>query len=978
MSHTLRECLLLIPSSGLDDFPEALPNDDSAQVLSGWLALWHPSLIAVTHAAPRWQSANQPPHSFEGILALAPDCTASHLPSDLVNTAANAGGWLVKPGKDWRQLQQEILSTLSIGTETAMLPQLQTEFAALGYAYLQIQLLTQKLRYTSNLDQLLFDTQVDQAASAALAGDVGQAQQLLQSCFDQLGQERDHYYSLDVSLLDVTLLAESTLGTAVAKQLGRAHPTTFVGSAHLLRQMRSRHPEVADELQQAFRDRRASLAGGLDVERPHPLMTLDTLKRDLERGANAYRELGLTPPTVFTRFSFGQVSDMPLHLRRSGYVGSMLIAWQDGTYPSGSHAKFSWEAAEGTFLNAIAPPLVDALSPSTYLTLGRRIAEALDHQHVPVFMMAHWPNQYSEFFELLECVVRHTPALGRWQNVDDFFEKTDQPYHQENLPGRKFWHDWASAAGTHLDDLIDRSTTYHQLSGEVRQLQNVVNLAYQLENFHRRPNSPEKADQSDPNRISEYVERGPQGISLPALDNHLSQLTDQVDAIFDNSNSTKNQLGRLASDLAQLRHQINARFARAAGHRPSESLSPTSAATAYLLSNPTSAPQRLVHRSESSTGPAANGNWLYATGCDSQQRLSMIDLPAFGMLPVTMQAAPTASRRREPTLVQGDGLLVNDFMELQIDSRTGALRSLHAPGKRGNRFSLQIARRERVGSEPEYSQMQLTALRTIENSPVRGLIRATGTCLLRGERTAEFEIDYELLRGQRVLRVDVRMQSLVALSGSPWISGYVLRSAWPNEASVISTRSCASRQAFPSGKAIATEWIEIDEVEYRTYLLTAGLPFHQRVEQRFLETLLGSGTGGKLQRKFGIGIDLPNASVSAMQFEQSAHIVPLQATTSGAASDPAWLMHMDAKNVLMQLESPLVDESGNCAGIRVHVSELSGKSVTARIRTLREVREAHRVDYLGNRIAKLTVEGDTTSIAVRPHEMTLVDLEWAS
>ncbi len=53
----------------------------------------------------------------------------------------------------------------------------------------------------------------------------------------------------------------------------------------------------------------------------------------------------------------------------------------------------------------------------------------------------------------------------------------------------------------------------------------------------------------------------------------------------------------------------------------------------------------------------------------------------------------------------------------------------------------------------------------------------------------------------------------------------------------------------------------------------------------------------------------------------------------------------------------------------------SGKSVTARIGALREVREAHRVDYWGNRIAKLTVEGDTTSIAIRPHEMTFVDID---
>ncbi len=107
----------------------------------------------------------------------------------------------------------------------------------------------------------------------------------------------------------------------------------------------------------------------------------------------------------------------------------------------------------------------------------------------------------------------------------------------------------------------------------------------------------------------------------------------------------------------------------------------------------------------------------------------MIDLPCFGMLPVPMESASSSSRKREQTLVQGDGLLVNDFMEIQIDPRTGALRSLHAPGKRGNRLSMQLARRERTSAGVEYSQMQVTQVRTVENSPVRGLIRASGKCL---------------------------------------------------------------------------------------------------------------------------------------------------------------------------------------------------------------------------------------------------------
>ena len=646
MSPTLRECILLIPCSGLDDFPEALPAGDSEQVLTAWLSLWHPSLIALTHAAPRWQSANQPPQSFEGILALAPDCTQAHLSSELASTAAAAGGWLVKPEKDWRALQQELLKQLEVSDASPVLPDLQTEFAALGYAYLQIQLLTQKLRYSSNLDQLLFDTQVDQAASAALSGDVGEAQKLLQSCFDQLGQERDHYYSLDVSLLDVTLMAETTLGQTVSAQLDRALPTTFVANADLLRQMHAKHPQVAIQLQQALQEHRASLAGGLDVERPHPLMNFDSLKRDLARGAQAYRDLGFAPPTVFTRFSFGQVSDMPLHLRRSGYAGSMLIAWQEGEYPSGSHAKFSWEAAEGTFINAIAPPLVDALSPATYLMLGRRLAEALDHQHVPVFMMAHWPNQYSNFFELLERVVSRTPALGRWQNVDDFFEKTDQPYHQDSLPGRKFLHDWAAATGSQLDSFIDRSTAYQRLSNQLRQLENIANLCYQLENFHRRPKAAADATNGDPNQISAYAERGPQAIPLASLDGQLSQLADQVDSLFDRQ-IDKQLIVTIENSLVTLRAALDARLSRAAGHRAADS---AATANACLMINPTSAPQRLIHSSQPGSGPQPGSSWLYATGCDSKQRLSMIDLPGFSVLPISIQAASPAAKKTRADL----------------------------------------------------------------------------------------------------------------------------------------------------------------------------------------------------------------------------------------------------------------------------------------------------------------------------------------
>jgi hypothetical protein len=1012
MTQPLRESVWLIPCSGLDDFPESVSTSDSLQLLNGWLALWHPSLIVQTRGAPRWQAADQPPHDFQGVLAVSADINRPKLPSDLAGTAQRGGGWLHAADRDWRALQADWLGQLP---EAPTLPpatarKWQDEFAALGYAYLQIQLLTRQLRYTSNLDQILFDSQLDQAAAAAIAGDAAEAEKMLQSCFDQLGQERDHYYSLDVSLIDVSLLAPTTLGAAVTGQLSRPHATTFIASGDLLRQMTTQHPQVAGELKSALEAGRASLAGGLDVERPHPLMSFDALKRDLARGRAAYRELGFQPPKVYTRFSYGQMSDMPLHLRRSGFIAALLIAWQGGTYPSGSHAKFSWEASEGTFLNALAPPLADAHDAATYLTLGRRIAESLDHQHVPVFVLAHWPNSYSPFFELLERVVARTPALGRWQHADDFFEKTDQPYHQEHLPSRKFVFDWLGAEhSSHPESVIAASQQHHRLSGRIRELQNLLNLCYQLEHFAPVPaqaaseklaasavadqaggaaeqsggaSDPAMAADASPRTDVSDEESPPRAVELKELEPRLAQAADAVDGLFDNPQSLQ-RAKELDAELDSVQLAIAERFARAAGHKPLR-VAPGSPATSELVINASSSPQRLTLRSPAEMAPVAGGKWLYASGLASGQRWSMVDVPGYGMLNVRLQPASEAPGRREKTLAPSESLLLNDFLEIQIDPRTGMLRSLHVPGKRGNRLSLQVARRLRESTgAAEFSTAQATGIRVLENSTVLGAIRVQGQLVLRGQRCGEYEIDYQLPRGSRILSLAIRLSQLDRPQGSAWRDAYVLRAAWPNESAVLTLHNCGSRQTWSGGKATAPSLIEIDETDYHTYLLTGGLPCHQRIEQRFLESILAAGAANGGQFELGVGVDLPNPVISARRLHAPEICVPLETSAAArgrnatdASAAAAWLMHCDAKHVVMELEAPLVDATGRCVGMRIHLSEISNKSVTLRIRALREVAEAHRVDYLGGRIAKLTVAGDTTSIALRPSEMTFVDLIW--
>ncbi|MEM8735642.1 MAG: hypothetical protein AAGG44_15515, partial [Planctomycetota bacterium] len=316
----LRQCLLLLPGYELDEFPRHLPADQAEPLLAGWSALWHPILLAKTPLLPAWQPANTVPDELGKSLILVPEIAKPELATDWENAP---DALLLDPKSNWRNFQSELLRLLDdrgwldSAANEELVELLRPDFAALAYAYLQIQLMTRQLRYTSNLDQILFAEQVQSAAESTIQGNREEAEQQLQACFDTLGQERDHYYSLDVQLIDVTLLAESTLGKSLTNQItseSNQPATTFLASASLLRSLQSKSPDTFAALQSRLADESDSLAGGLDLENPHPLLDRESLVQDFRLGRAAYQALGIEPPTVFARYSFGQLTDHPTEL----------------------------------------------------------------------------------------------------------------------------------------------------------------------------------------------------------------------------------------------------------------------------------------------------------------------------------------------------------------------------------------------------------------------------------------------------------------------------------------------------------------------------------------------------------------------------------------------------------------------------------------------------------------------------------------
>ncbi len=212
----------------------------ASDFLNAWSALWHPSVLHCCRSLPEWKRSDSSSLDLDRAVILVPQASASRVDSPLRERITLANALLDSQGESRESLAKIVLeAAIRLDQEAeqpaiAGSPTLEAEgskvdqspppsslladehvldFYALGFAYLQIQMLTRKIRYSSNLNQPLFEEQLQKATEAAMAQDEATCQQWLQSCFDQLSQEREHYYSQSAYLLDVCLLAETTLGS---------------------------------------------------------------------------------------------------------------------------------------------------------------------------------------------------------------------------------------------------------------------------------------------------------------------------------------------------------------------------------------------------------------------------------------------------------------------------------------------------------------------------------------------------------------------------------------------------------------------------------------------------------------------------------------------------------------------------------------------------------------------------------------------
>ena len=934
-----QELLILLPCHSLEDFPTHYEGDDAAGLLACWTALWHPALIASAGQSPTWVRVDDPPSEFEGRLIAVPNVAKDRLPTGYPQRAKEGGAVLLR---NLVKREEMVAAALQPLEPTEISADLAADFFALGYAFLEVQLLTRQMRYSSSLDDVYFKSQAVVAAQAAATGDEATARERLSACFSLLAEERDRYYSVEAYLLDLTMVADTTLGESFRNEAARAS-TNLLLDGELLTKLAEKEPSSLSTLREQLNAAHVGIFGGDDQQRRWPLLSLEDIRESLLRGSELFEQHLHQRPTIFGRRRFGMSPAVPQILRKTGFVAALHSTLEDGRFPEGAQLKIGWEGSDGTSLPAIARVPLDASQAKTFIQLATKLGESMDQDQVATLLFAHWPGQASPFYEDLRRTAKYAPCLGRFITIEKYFED--------------------SASAGQMDRFeADRYKSPYLKQSVIRKAPDPISsvMHYWL---RRAKWEATEAMQSLATLVTGKTAEA-EDLATNILDQH-EQATDNA----------------LDERLNQARQTAAARLARAIC--PIESRQ----SSGNLVLNPYACVRRIGLDHLTAKHLPEPEKPIYATAVQGERQHAVVDVPAFGFawLPNVDQVA--RPRRAPVLLAEAPNILRNEFFEVMLDTTTGAIKSLHEYSSRRNRLSQQLALRMPgpagkpgdVYRDPNetavYSVMGADSVEVTCATAAMGEITVRGRLMdNEGQTQANYVQVFRTWKGSRVLQIEIELEPKVELRSDPWNSYYACRFAWGDEAALLD-RTVHQQQHATSTKLLeAPHYVDVDLAEKRTTFLTGGLPYHRQSGPAMLDSLLI--VRGETARKFklGVGIDLPHPMHEAMSLLSAPIAVPISAAPPQSGNS-GWLLHVDSRNVITTHLSPLTDNN-RVIGFRARLLETAGRGVELGVSAFRAISRAKTVDFRGDSARECTIEGGKAKLNMSGHEWTELEAYW--
>lgn len=961
------DLVILIPSHSLEDFPTELPDAQASSLLNSFVVPWHPRLLASAQIVPRWHRADAPPEICRNRLILIPTKCNDVIPAGFVQNAKDQGATVLQNLSDRAEMVAAALAPL--GAEPAVDPELVGDFFALGYCYLQIELLTRHMRHFSSLDEVHFQREAIAAAQAALVNDAETVRTRLRSCFDLLLEARERFFPVDCYLLDLCLVIPRLVDDKLRAILTGDRPTNLLLTGQDLEEIARDKPAELALLKEAWQRKILCCLGGEYRENPSNLLPVNSWYWNLAAGRAAFQEHLGQAPKVWARRRFGVAPPLPPWLLRQGYIGALHVALDDGFYPDQEFSKVRWEGLGGMAIEAFSRIPLAADSANSYLRFPVRMSESMDNDHLATVIFAHWPEVKAPWFEDLQRIQRYAPVLGRFVTFEEYFEQTENASRLSAYDPNEY-----------LTPFFVQGVARQEPAPLVRYRQHLLRRRqFDALAWCAGVCAAVRGEQPETPAL-QVAERA---LELGGPDAEVAAISAAEAALGQFAEQTRQQLAQL--------------------------LAPgTTSQPGTLVVNPLSFARTVVVSTPEMTQPPRIEGPVKFTQFDGQRQLVTLQLPAAGFvwLPhaATPQAAVDRPRDNGPALAE-NMVLRNEFFEAFLHEETGGLRTIKLYGRSPNRLSSHLAfrfprERKLPVTDPEkpevrsyYSQCRMTSSQVTSRGPSLGEIVTRGEIFdqVANRVLAEFTQTYRIYRGRRSLDIETTITPQHLPEGDPWSNYYAARFAWNDDSSAV-TRSIlgAALTGTKDQRFEALDYWEIASYEQRTTLLFGGLPFHRKTSERMVDTILLCEGEAERTFHYSIAIDENFPSEAALDQQSPALTIPLPGPPrSGTAG---WFFHLNARNVqilrlLNVLETPgepradwdatpIPAAATPLRGCTVRVQETEGRSVRAVLQAFRTPSSARQRDALGKTVTDLPIRDGGVILDLVPFEIADIELRW--
>ena len=978
--------LVVLPCHSLEDFPIHHRGKEAADLLANWTALWHPALIASCSAKPDWHQADNPECNYDLdfrensepaeanseppsqvaqniLLALIPDVAQSTIDSELLGNLNAINSVVIESDPDSPRSRQEIVElALSASPYAAKLAtkvelEIAEDFHALGYAYLQIQLMTRQLRYSSNLDETAFSKACVSAAEFSTEGDYENAKAGLTRCFDMLLEERNSYYPVEPELIDVVLTANTTLGKSLQRQLEQKHSFNILITGSDAEVLAAKKPDMLAKLKTRVLDQsddppseKVAIIGGLQDELPEPLVSTESLVNQLGRGRQTIQNLLGIEPTVFMRRRFGLGPAMPGVLEQFNFVGAIHATLDDGKYPLGSAANFRWTGDDDRSILAHGEVPLSADDEGSFVGLGVKLGETIDSVHVACVVFCHWPDKTCQSFKDVLRITQYGTLLGSFLNIEDYFESVYDPGYGDTFTSDEY-------RAPYLKQAIQRDTP-----NPISSVTKYWRRFYQLNSARA--------------LLTQICAKTAIGAEdATEIQNKLVDLQSVVesDLIVESEHQS------LDNSIEELIQEMKTKWLGSAMTQTTPSVA--NGEKSFELINTTSFKRRIATPLDSQNlGTTRNQPPIVFAEGTKQGSHWVAQAPAMGSVEISTGLLGSTDQFKSDPPVSEDLILRNEFFELKVDQNTGGIRGIEIYGSRANLASQQLAiripsqrdSRNQPLTKARYSQMVADKIDSSSTSRLSGTIVSSGRLLDQSEPLAKFKQTISLSRGKPIASVKVEIELLNPLTAS--LNHYVCsRLAWKNESSRVVANTKESRDEILSDWFTATNFIEVAQDDHRLVMLTGGLPYHRRASRRMLDSLLIVGNENQRDFEFGIGANVSYPMAAAVDWMSPLICIKSNSLQEGSSSKKTtladvkdnksgWLFHLDRKNILVTWWRPFFDQTvgskDRWSGVELRIRETEGRPGRLNIRCPHAIATGEQVNFAGDFLQSLNVSDD--------------------